>query len=364
MGEDQKYRLRPAVPPGMPVRDYLDQAGRAHQALVSGRVSQAERLFAPEIVTDLTDLLRAGIGPRARPEVHPDLAVLEHRKSQCAIVDHQLWPAVRDQLLQVKGSLRMVLLHCRDGVSLEQDGHGEMLREAAGFGLVKGVNWAGRQPATNAVRMAKLTGRAWQMTGASHLKVAQQRVGCTVAPVGPGGREGFLNLVCPAREVNPEMLALVSRIAQDTAVEIEARSRARLQPLRRWAQARLDPQRYVGGALVIDGKGRVAGAWRQDHENRVQPPEGGFRIGCHEVDGLGQVVFEPSPGGGLAHAAADPRRGSPCGTGGPGPADLRPGQRSRWPDPGQRPDRILGGGAYPGGRRDSADPGGAGRAHL
>jgi hypothetical protein len=313
MGDDRKYRLHSVVPPGMPVTEFIRQAERAYQALLSGQVSQASRLFPPEIVTDLVELIRADINPKTMPEVHPDLAGLEDRKRACAFFESGLWPAIRDRLLQVSGSRRMVAVFDADGVALELDGHREMLRETASFRLVRGVRWVGRQPATNAVRMARLTGGPSQLVGPCHLKLAQQQVGCTTVPVvGPNGCAGYIDLVSPAREINPDMMALVNNVAQDISVKIKDRYRAKLGPLRQWAQAHLDTQRYTGGALVIDKTGWVAWAWRQDHEDRVQAPEGGFRIGCREVDGLGRIVLEPAPRGSWLIRRRIPDEGTPA----------------------------------------------------
>jgi hypothetical protein len=133
------------------------------------------------------------------------------------------------------------------------------------------------------------------------LKVAQHGVSCTVVPVSSrnGCVVGFIDLVGPAWAVNTEMLRLVDRAAKDASIKIDQGYRERLRQLRQWAQEHLDPARYAGGALVIDTKGWVAHADRWEHDDRIAAPDGGFRLGLHEVEGLGWIVLEPLWGGWL-----------------------------------------------------------------
>jgi hypothetical protein len=95
------------------------------------------------------------------------------------------------------------------------------------------------------------------------------------------------------------MLRLVDRAAKDASIKIDQSYRERLRQLRQWAQEHLDLARYAGGALVIDTKGWVAHADRWEHDDRIAAPDGGFRLGLHEVEGLGWIVLEPLWGGWL-----------------------------------------------------------------
>jgi len=185
-------------------------------------------------------------------------------------------------------------------VAVVRAGHPGMLRTAAAFGITEGACWVGRQSATNAVRRSKLTGLPSQMVGPQHLKHAQHGVCCTVAPVrGRNGCVGFIDLVSPVRAFNPEMVLLVEKIAEEIGCKIDRTYRADLRRLRDWAQRHLDERRYAGPALVIDRAGWVAWAHNWDFADKVAAPEGGFRLGQGEVDGLGRVVVEPLWGGRL-----------------------------------------------------------------
>jgi hypothetical protein len=297
MGDNHKYRLRSALPPGMPAGEFIRQAERAHRALMSGEVWPAERLFPPDVVADLAALRRAEVNPGSKLAVCPDRAGLERRKRECRVSGW--WPVVKDRLLRVDGSPRMVAIFDADAVALARAGHQEMLHMAAGFGLTDGVNWAGRGPATNAVRISKLTARPSQLVAAMHYRPDQHQAACTVAPVaGPNGLAGFIDLVSPAWAVSDEMQVLVSDVAQDIGAGIRDSYRAGLRQLRQWAHEHLDTRRYADGALVTDRAGWVAWACRWEHDEKIPAPEGGFRIGRHDVAGLGRIALEPAPWGG------------------------------------------------------------------
>jgi hypothetical protein len=280
---------------GWDLRQILERNRQAREELHRGGTP---RFLPPEIIEDHRKLISEGIDPRGKVRVRPDLEELKRRRDGHPLVS---------QLTEIAAKLgagehddRLVALIAHDGFVLGTAGSLVAKRMADRIGLKSGLNWAGKEPGTNAVRSSVHLGRSVFMVGYQHLRLDQCGVACMSAPVLGSNRQlsAFVDLVCPAGAVNVDMPRLVDEVASNLRPVVDREHRERLDRLRQEAD-KLDPQRFTDGALLIDWDGWIAWAHRWDVGRRVAVPEGGFTLGRNELYGLGPVVLEPIWGGWL-----------------------------------------------------------------
>jgi hypothetical protein len=158
---------------GYDIGQLLELIRQAREELDRGAVP---RIFPLEIIADHRKLEGHRINPSHPVRIPRDDAELTRRREAHPLVP--LLPELLPRLGVLPGSERMLALVDRDGFVLEREGDSSAIALANSFGLVRGINWAGVVPSTNAVRSSVKLKRSVLMLGHQHYRRNQCQVAC------------------------------------------------------------------------------------------------------------------------------------------------------------------------------------------
>ncbi|CAB3640305.1 MULTISPECIES: sigma-54-dependent Fis family transcriptional regulator [Achromobacter] len=109
------------------------------------------------------------------------------------------------------GSDGLVILSDAQGLVLDSDGDIDFAQRASRVALMPGAAWDEAAAGTNAIGTALVEGRSLVVHGAEHYFEPNRILTCAAVPItdSEGRMLGVLDLSSPAREVRPDVLALV-----------------------------------------------------------------------------------------------------------------------------------------------------------
>ncbi|MFY3139459.1 sigma-54-dependent Fis family transcriptional regulator [Achromobacter xylosoxidans] len=115
------------------------------------------------------------------------------------------------QLRREGGSDGLVILSDAQGLVLDSDGDIDFAQRASRVALMPGAPWDEAAAGTNAIGTALVEGRPIVVDGAEHYFEPNRILTCAAVPItdSEGRMLGVLDLSRPAREVRPDVLALV-----------------------------------------------------------------------------------------------------------------------------------------------------------
>ncbi|RAP63546.1 sigma-54-dependent Fis family transcriptional regulator [Achromobacter sp. HZ01] len=120
-------------------------------------------------------------------------------------------PAMSMLRRQAGGSGSLVILSDAQGLVLDSDGDVDFAQRASRVALMPGAAWDEAAAGTNAIGTALVEGRPIAVHGAEHYFEPNRILTCAAVPItdNEGRTVGVLDLSSQAREIRPEVLALV-----------------------------------------------------------------------------------------------------------------------------------------------------------
>lgn len=285
------------------------ESARRREAHLSGSTKEGPHGRA-DVVASWRRVSAAGVDPGGRPQIAPlDEGEVQRRRARDGL--DRIITALTPHLQPVVDSGHLVVVADADGHVLWRLGRPGVRGLADDLGFVPGSEWTEGNVGTNAIGTALVLGEPVHIQGAEHFVETHARWGCSAAPLRDPWTErmvGVVDISGPRTAMHPSLLATASMAARLASMELLERHRRSLDELHAGSGHVLT--RISGPAAVVDRSGHVAATSGLLTQRQVGLPDG-LQPGAARLQGIGDVIVEPLPGGWLLRGTSAE---SPLGT--------------------------------------------------